>query len=160
MLWFSVFKAVVCVFFVMGVPWFVVFCAPGFVLLALQFGLQNCWPSEFLLYSCAPNCVFSASLLCFSVLPLLHVLHSRRRKRERVRVKEDTGGDKRRWGEGEGERGREQTREIGEIGRGRETKRGKGQGRDREGREREVVKGLRGTTGFHSLQTGGLDLTN
>ena len=58
------------------------------------------------------------------------------------------------------ERGREQTREIGEIGRGRETERGEGQGRDKEGRERQVVKGLTSTTGFHSLEPGGLDLTN
>ena len=41
-------------------------------------------------------------------------------------------------GRGKGlERGREQTREIGEIGRGRETERGEGQGRDKQGRERE-----------------------
>ena len=77
-----------------------------------------------------------------------------------MRVKEDIGGDRRRGGEEKGERGREQTREIGEIGRGRETERGEGQGRDKEGREREVVKGLTSTTGFHSLETGGLDLTN
>ena len=77
-----------------------------------------------------------------------------------MRVKEDIGGDRRRGREGEGERVREQTREIGEIGRGRETERGEWQGRDKEGREREVVKGLTSTTGFHSSETGGLDLTN
>ena len=77
-------------------------------------------------------------------------------------MKENTGGDRRRGGggEGEGERGREQRGEIGEIWGGRETERGEGQRRDKEGRQREVVKGLTSTTGFHSLETGGLDLTN
>ena len=62
----------------------------------------------------------------------------------------------------EGERGREQRGEIGrgEIGGGRETERGEGQGRDKEAREREVVKGLTSTTGFQSLEMGGLHLTN
>ena len=77
-----------------------------------------------------------------------------------MRVKEDIGGDRRRRGEGEGKRGREQREEIGEIGGGRETQRGEGQGRNKEGRKREVVKGSTGTTGFHSLGTSGLDLTN
>ena len=82
------------------------FCAPGFVLLVLQFGLQNCWPwgvSTFQLCSHLCVCVFfffffflSTFLLCFSVLPLLHFLDIRGRERERVRVKEDTGGDRRR----------------------------------------------------------------
>ena len=34
------------------------------------------------------------------------------------------------------------------------------QGRDKEGREREVVKGLTSTTGFHSLEMVGLGLTS
>ena len=46
------------------------------------------------------------------------------------------------------------------MGRGREAERGEGQGRDKEGREREVVKGLTSTTGFHSLKTGRVDLSN
>ena len=67
-------------------------CAPGFVLLVLQLGLQNCWPSG-----------VSTFQLCsqFSVLPRLHFLDSRGRDRERVRVKEDIGGDRRRGGERE-----------------------------------------------------------
>ena len=125
-----------CAFFVLGIPWFVVFYAPGFVLLVLQFGLRNCWPSGVSTSQLCSSCAFSAFLLCFSVLPLLHFLDSRGRERERVRVKEHIGGDRRRGGEREGERGREQTREIGEIGRGRETEREEGQGRDKEGRER------------------------
>ena len=60
--------------------------------------------------------------------------------------------------EGEGERercerGREQRGEIAEIGAGRETERGEGQGREKEGRERKVVKGFTSTIGFHSLGT-------
>ena len=77
------------------------------------------------------------------MLPLLHFLDSRgrQRERERVRVKDDAGGDRRRGGE-RGVREGEQRGEIGEIGGGRETERGEGQGRDEEGREREVVKGF------------------
>ena len=114
-----------------------VFCAGcslvcGFIVLQdlcfffCSLGCKTAGLQEFLLFSCAPSCAFSAFLLCFSVLPRLHVLHSRGRERERVRVNEDIGGDRRRGGDGEGERGRGQTREIGEIGRGRETEREEG----------------------------------
>ena len=94
---------------------------------------------DFLLVSCATLFFFGLPALLFSA---------------------STSPGFQREGEGEGERGREQRGEIGEIGGRRERERGEGQGRDKEGREREVVKGLTSTTGFHSLQTGGLDLTN
>ena len=50
-----------------------------------------------------PILLFGLPALLFSVLPLLHFLDSRERESERVRVKEDAGGDRRR---GERERGR------------------------------------------------------
>ena len=58
------------------------------------------------------------------MLPLLNFLDSR--GREKVRVKEDRGGDRRRGGAGEGRKGREQRGEIGE--------------RQREGKGREGIK--------------------
>ena len=142
------------VFFVLGVPWFVVFsCFRICVSFFLQFGLQNCWPSGVSTFQLC-------SQLCFFGLPALLFCTSTSSCSAFQREGEGEGERERGHRRRQKERGRGQTREIGEIGRGRETERGEGQGRDKEGREREIVKGLTSTTGFHSLETGGLDLTN
>ena len=64
-------------------------------------GCKTAGLQDFLLFSCAPSCAFAAFMLCFSVLLFLDFLDSRGRERERVRVKKNTGGDRRRGGEGE-----------------------------------------------------------
>ena len=55
----------------------------------------------FRIFYFSPSCAFAAFMLCFSELLFLDFLDSRGRERERVRVKKNTGGDRRRGGEGE-----------------------------------------------------------
>ena len=129
-----------CVFFVLGVPWFVCFLCSRICASSVAVGAAKLLAFRSFYFSVMLP-VFCASTSSFS------------------------GFQREGQGEGQSERGhRRRQKERGREGESREereeTERGEGQGRDKEVREREVVKGLRSTTEFHSLETGGLDLTN